>query len=296
VFAREEEMDRRSSGPYVFRSYETGTDVIEDNFPRNSGTSINHEILKVCRATTAAPTYFRPQVIGESQFSDGGVEYNNPTFEAIKEIRVLHGHECLKQVVSFGTGKPARESKLRQGAKKNLGRINVKAVNVYNDLGRTARARLTDCELTHSMVEEFAKHGLSFEYSRFNIEEGLGKMKLDEHKDSTMMTIQNSTRTELEKTLVRMKLRKLARDLVNQRRDRIRRYPSQWERFVLCTRYECYEDECRDEQTGPLTRQTRDEMRIHLQDAHAVANETNETFNTRLNLCQRKPDFPVGPW
>ena len=289
VLAREEEMNRASSGLYVFRSYKTEAFGGEDDFLHNSAMSIDHATLKVCRATTAAPTYFPPLVIGGNRkFSDGGVEYNNPTFEAIKEIRVLHGHESLKQVVSFGTGKPARESRITHGAKKKL-----KAVNVLNDLGRIAKAKLTDCEQTHKHVEEFAKHGVSFEYSRFNVEQGLGKMKIDEHKETTLQTIITATRTELDNTKVQNKLRLLAQDLVTQRRERIRRYPSQWERFVLCTTYECDEDRCRDEETGPLTRRTRDEMRDHLRNCHEVVGEIDEA---RLDLCRRNPDFPVGPW
>ena len=42
-------------------------------------------IVDVCRATTSAPTYFKPQLAGGKTCSDAGVGYNNPTMAAIKQ-------------------------------------------------------------------------------------------------------------------------------------------------------------------------------------------------------------------
>lgn len=111
VFANEETRYRRSRGAYIFRSYKPDFAPIlspeDEDYPLNPLVGIDHEIWRVCRATTAAPTFFRPQEIDGRFYSDGGVGINNPTDRAIDEIDSLKDH-TVKNVVSFGTGKPAR--------------------------------------------------------------------------------------------------------------------------------------------------------------------------------------------
>jgi hypothetical protein len=296
VFAKEETRNGSTKGPYIFRSYEA---KIEDNVPqlgrpRNYGSSIDHEILKVCRATTAAPTFFRPQRIGDNNYSDGALGYNNPTLEAFDEMHMLHGN-CFKNVVSFGTGKPGKHSERTESTRKKL--KLVKAINKLNDLFKTAKAGLTDCETTHEIVEGIARRSEgAFQYYRFNIEEGLGKIKIDECKPTTLATLEECAKAELKKPEIQRNLRALAHDLVNQRRERIRRYPSQWERYVCCTSYVCDAEMCRNDIGGPITVFYRDEMSAHLQDRHPSTATSPEMTRTKLDSLRRQPEFPVGPW
>ena len=76
-------------------------------------------IVDVCRATTSAPTYFKPQLVGGKTYSDAGpgVGHNNPTMAATNQAACHFpgswGSLCA--VVSIGTGhKIARE----EGTKK----------------------------------------------------------------------------------------------------------------------------------------------------------------------------------
>lgn len=78
-------------------------------------------IRDVCRATTAAPTYFPPYYFTstsedgekwEFNMVDGGVSANNPAFIAVSELLKEHVDEVEKEikyedllVLSFGTGK-----------------------------------------------------------------------------------------------------------------------------------------------------------------------------------------------
>ena len=63
----------------------------------------------VARATSAAPTYFPPAVIGAKTYLDGGMEANNPASVAYDEARVLWPDERDFLVVSLGTGSLTRK-------------------------------------------------------------------------------------------------------------------------------------------------------------------------------------------
>jgi len=202
--------------------------------------------------------------------------------------------QCPRIVVSFGTGKPAEHSRGYENAKRNLRLVT--AFNLANELLRTAKATLTDCEKAHKRVEKNAHHYKAYNYFRFNIEEGLGKMKIDECKPTTQETLKECTRNELAKDEVRNKLRKLAGELVNQRRERIRKYPGQWERFACCTSYECESEGCINERQERISLATRNEMMAHLLAEHSAEVENSVALKARLDRCRRLPVFPAGPW
>jgi hypothetical protein len=298
VFANEEEEGGSNKGAFIFSSYRINmTDIQGKRLPRNHERRDNHDIVKVCRATTAAPTFFRPQVIDDRNYTDGGLGINNPTEEAIDEIRGLHGH-ALKTVASFGTGKPKRSSRRKQRAEKKFHRI-ARGITVLHEIFKTAKAGLTDCEDVHlrveKMAEQFSGQTGGFEYLRFNVEECLGKMKIDENKPTTLKTIAQCTRCELFKPQVQQNIRALAQNLVEHRRYRMSTFPSQWERFACCTTYTCV-DGCVDEKGEAVKLDTRDEMSYHLQDMHPNPYESGQELEARLDHRRRQPQFPVGPW
>ncbi len=56
------------------------------------------------RATTAAPTVFKPVVMGGEIYSDGGIVASNPAAVAIHEARTLFPDIPIELFVSCGTG------------------------------------------------------------------------------------------------------------------------------------------------------------------------------------------------
>ncbi|KAJ8126253.1 hypothetical protein O1611_g7385 [Lasiodiplodia mahajangana] len=106
------EVYGQSTGPskvmdsaHIFRPY----DLTAAGGPmaRNPGYACELPVQVVARATTAAPTYFKPEEIkvpgGETwRFKDGGMRANNPTEEGKREVEYRAGKKP-DFVVSIGT-------------------------------------------------------------------------------------------------------------------------------------------------------------------------------------------------
>lgn len=56
------------------------------------------------RASTAAPTVFKPVMMGNEVYCDGGIVASNPTAIAIHEARTLFPDIPIELIVSIGTG------------------------------------------------------------------------------------------------------------------------------------------------------------------------------------------------
>lgn len=296
-----------SDGPYLFRSYKPDESQFNhERPPLNYGVDINHDIWQVCRATTAATYYFEPQEIGDADFCDGGAVVNNPTLKALDEMDSLHEY-AVKIVASFGTGKPEHHSLLGPRAHK----LNVAAAWAeVNRVFKTLKAHLTECEEKHEQVEAQARRAKdgpgSFEYFRFNVEQDLGKVDMNEWKDrredkraggpggkcSTLEYIRRCTVTELEIPLVQQQFLELATMLVKRRRERVRDDRDRWERYACCTRYRCFDAECRVD-GEILAVPMRREMQEHLERVHRVQ---PDSLQSRLDRCRELPDFPTGPF
>ena len=127
-------------------------------------------IWQVARATSAAPTYFKPMVIDGLEYIDGGFGANNPCMEIFDEVRRMNNHSnaCTKIILSIGTGISNKESRFN-------GTGLARFINYWN----FARKWATDSQVTHDQMIR-ARSVFGFTYFRFNVEEGLGQMKLDE--------------------------------------------------------------------------------------------------------------------
>ncbi|KAM3065539.1 hypothetical protein ACMFMF_011024 [Clarireedia jacksonii] len=102
-------LDKHSSSPIIMRSY----DLDED---RESSV----KIWEAGRATSAAPTYFKPITINNDRYSDGGTIANNPSHHAIMEAAKIWKLDNIGCIVSLGTG-PAGEHTLDNATEEILG-------------------------------------------------------------------------------------------------------------------------------------------------------------------------------
>jgi hypothetical protein len=145
-----------------FRSYESSWNDIDDC-----------PIWQACRATSAAPTFFPPMVIGKppSAYVDGGLGYNNPIRLLLDEARHIWPRAReIGCIVSIGTG-----------------------VLTSKDIGKTIKplfesleAMATDTERVAREFREDMKHKYGVEqkvYFRFNVQHGLEQVGLEEWKE-----------------------------------------------------------------------------------------------------------------
>ena len=89
--------------PFLIRNYEYPPNVIPSRY---QGTS-SLPVWQAIRATSAAPTYFQPVVLSDSQIlTDGALVANNPSCIALHEISKLFPDRPLTALVSIGTGSP----------------------------------------------------------------------------------------------------------------------------------------------------------------------------------------------
>lgn len=163
--------------PYLFRTYKhlrKGANKTERLLDRNPGLAHDVPIYQVARATSAAPTYFKPAKIGDLEYLDGGFGANNPCVEIYDEVRKMNNNSesCIHIIVSIGTGK-----------NNELARFAREGVSRYWNYLNFAKKWASESETTHTdMMKKKQYSNTKFNYFRLNVEEGLGAMKLDEWK------------------------------------------------------------------------------------------------------------------
>lgn len=184
-------------------------------------------ITDACRATTAAPTYFRSQKIDGIKLIDGGVGSNNPTRRAWKEV----------------------ESQMRSGGRRILGYECPIIVSIGTGLKKGKGNPITDTEAVHHrMQNENIQNIPEDHYFRFNVENpSLHEIKMDSEDAKKRELLARMTRlvesefgTGSENTQNRARMELLARRIVQIRRER-RMGPDQlrWDRFTNCSWYKC---------------------------------------------------------
>lgn len=160
--------------PYIFRSYDNlhrNEEGLNNRMlHRNPGVADKNEIWKVARATSAAPTYFKPMKIDDDEYLDGGFGANNPCAEIYDEVQRMNNsaENCVGLIVSVGTGKHL------QGRFQGTG-----GWERYRGYINFAAKWAADSEDKHLGM---ARLKLPY-YVRFNVENTLGGMKLDEWRE-----------------------------------------------------------------------------------------------------------------
>ncbi|RAL64837.1 hypothetical protein DID88_001433 [Monilinia fructigena] len=251
-----------SDAPYLFRTYEHKKSACNYLEELNPGPAQPIPIWKVARATTAAPTYFKPIQLERERFIDGGFGgfSNNPTSRTFAEIEQMHGKGAVTLTLSIGTGRP---TKVQPIAKHKSG-----FVRYILQLIKYTTATTTDSENTHERVRELlAAQGCPYE--RFNVDGGLGDINLGEWRirgkeNITLKKIRDQTRAYLEQSDVQTQMERMAKMLVNNRIERAK--TSRWNVVATGHRYHCPK-RCDDERI--FMRDT--DLRDHLCEAHGFS-------------------------
>lgn len=136
-------------------------------------------ICEAALATSAATGFFEPVSVGARRFVDGALGANNPVDEVEGEAANIWCPETgdlkplVKCFVSIGTGNPGKKA-LEDNLLKFL----------YKTLVRIA---VETTETEKKFIARWARHYDEKRYFRFNVDQGLQDVGLDEHKEQGKM-------------------------------------------------------------------------------------------------------------
>ncbi|KAG8527342.1 uncharacterized protein KY384_007494 [Bacidia gigantensis] len=189
------------SHPRLFRSYK-----VREN------TSANCKIWEAARATTAAPTFFKPARIfdgdgaSSEDFLDGGLLYNNPARLVLDEARRIYGDTAtIGSLISIGTGRSGVIGLQKPDAFQKM--IPLEMIGVLKSLA-------TNCEaVAHALAQQFEE--CSDLYFRFNVEHGAESTSLEEWEKMNKM--QTHTKAYLEDVNVNRSMNTAVRTLRGDR-------------------------------------------------------------------------------
>ncbi|KAF8538287.1 acyl transferase/acyl hydrolase/lysophospholipase [Trichophaea hybrida] len=160
--------------PTLFRSYHVAG-------------GINCQIWQAARATSAAPTFFKRIKIGgqhaEIEYIDGGIGFNNPVQQVLDEAHTIHENRPVDCILSVGTGRALTVGLPQPDTFQKL--LPTYIITVLKRLA-------TDSERTSREVEKRYRSTPGV-YFRFNVEQGLQNITLEEWKkigEVTTHTIQ----------------------------------------------------------------------------------------------------------
>ncbi|RMZ47111.1 hypothetical protein AFCA_007013 [Aspergillus flavus] len=156
-------------------SHETKDIVRLRDYNVPSKDNISATICQAALATSAATTFFDPVYIGKRKFVDGALGSNNPVDEVEGEAADIWcpGTGDLKPLVkcfvSIGTGDPG----IAAIEDKALKFLSETLVNIATETGRTEK----------KFIARWAKHYDEKRYFRFNVEQGLQGVGLEEYRE-----------------------------------------------------------------------------------------------------------------
>lgn len=220
--------------------------------PCNPGPACNLSIRDVARATTAAPTYFKPLLIPvdtrNQRFKDGGMQANNPTEEGQSEVNYRHNNHHLDFIVSVGTC--AHRSPLLFKNRRDDGGLR----DLLNDIWGAVRGMTNTYPVHERVSNHFQTYKLSYYRFDDDTSEGWKGIKMDDWRSGlengeykagsrTLQTIR-----DLVREFVRCKsdnLKECARKLVKRRRLRMLDN-HRWERYALAQTISSPHGDCVD--------------------------------------------------
>ena len=166
-------------------------------------------IWKAARATSAAPTFFKPAVIEIPPpgriFVDGGLGHNNPSELALEEVQKIWPSVQRCCLVSIGTGRqksvkfiensvvttteePQGILSLLWGAIPGATTVSrsVSGLATLKKIGEACVALTTNSEMVHQRVFRRSASE-NFPYYRFNVERGMDDIGLQEWEKTVEM-------------------------------------------------------------------------------------------------------------
>ena len=253
---------------YIFRSYPH--DPAEEGI-KNPGPADPHEIWKVARATSAAPTFFDPITIDNVDYSDGGVGSNNPVDLLVDEVISKSGltgslrlPRAFDVLISIGTGQaPSKIDKAM--LKKEKQKLKHPSIGgwiskrtLYRHIAEiidSLRNEATNVDKPHENIKNRAKETDFKGYYRWTGGEPVGGLKLDEwHAKSkgnlptTAKFIEDEVRIYMAQAAIVEEVKAAARKLVDRRRARFmdpnrtkygNTYRGRFGRYTYCSLLRC---------------------------------------------------------
>jgi hypothetical protein len=160
-------------------------------------------ICQAALATSAATTFFDSVSIGDRMFADCGLGANNPVDEVEGEASNVWCSETgdlkplVKCFISIGTGNPGKKAF---------------EDSMIKFLGKTMVDITTETENTEKkFIARWAKHFDEKRYFRFNVDQGLQGIGLDEYKKKG--TIEAATAGYLTHTALKFRVRDCIQNL-----------------------------------------------------------------------------------
>ena len=241
--------------PYLFRSYYQPKTFPEDNLGRYSGTSNDHKIWQVGRATSATALYFEAMRLEEQgemldYIAIGSKNLIDEAYWSVQQVE-RSGAQTGKILVSIGTGHKLED--------KPYSFLAFKRFISYTD-SRSKAINQNLLAATRNYVD----------YFRLDGEHGLDTLAFDEWKGGeTLELMRTLTEGYLKSPDVKRDLGEIAKQLVEIRRQRSTWEPDldRWERFCHGVRYACPVSTCKDDAKRYKTRQI---LRDHLTEIHSI--------------------------
>ncbi|MCJ1373627.1 hypothetical protein MMC20_004855 [Loxospora ochrophaea] len=267
---------------YLFRTYDHPEALSQGNGnqsqPMNPGPAYSGPLWHAARATSAAPIYFESIKFDDRKFLDGGLGANNPGMIALKEVDQMHASSPVKPeiLVSIGTGmkKEKKKTGKRKRAREEIysfvhadtGRRK-QFLKKYFELAKYAKDFTTNPQGIADNVK-FGANKCGTQHERFDVEEGLGSIKLDDWRpprggDTTLEQIRKHTRVYLDLERTQTALQNCAITLVHLRRHRAT--TERWEKFATDIKYHCPAEDCKK---GPAYMWHREHLRKHFEHRH----------------------------
>ena len=295
AFERDEGFRKRQGDPYYFRTYNNRLRP-----DQNLGLAHHIPVWQVARATTASPTFFRPVIIDDQEYVGGSFGINNPCAEIYDEVLEMSVDD-IDIILSIGVG----TYRIRSRIPRFLGLIltlilpsfelvelqrmripkRIRSARGYFRLGVEALGQMeTDKWVRtntgsligrHRSKKKAATPGQGSQTVTTNPDNSsvpiIRNAKINivewfQPKIDTEESIRKHTRNYLDRRDVQSKINKIAKYLVQKRRDRVKSDLERWEKFCYETWYRCKVHNCPEPEEKYSSRRA---LRVHILDKHS---------------------------